>query len=153
MGVGGCKSDYKDCFRSQKLKAVKIILILADFVILKSTLNFFFPIVISFNDQSNPNLYFQANTIIAELETTLKTSGFKLEPPLVEIMSGRDEGLYAWFTVNYLLDLLSPGLLKKSFASLDLGGGSTQITFVPEKIPVPGLKNRKHFMHKVKRKF
>jgi hypothetical protein len=135
------------------LKAVKIIFILADFVIVKSTLNFSFSVVNFFNDHSNPNLYFQADTIIAELETTLKTSGFKLEPPLVEIMSGRDEGLYAWFTVNYLLDLLSPGLLKKSFASLDLGGGSTQITFVPEKIPVPGLKNRKHFMHKVKRKF
>jgi ectonucleoside triphosphate diphosphohydrolase 5/6 len=85
------------------------------------------------------------------LETALKTSGFKPETPLVEIMNPRDEGLYGWFTVNFLLDLLSPGSLKKSFASLDLGGGSTQITFAPEKIPVPGLENRKHFMHEVKR--
>ena len=33
--------------------------------------------------------------------------------------------------------------------SLDLGGGSTQITIAPRKYPVEGLEDRKHFMHEV----
>jgi ectonucleoside triphosphate diphosphohydrolase 5/6 len=44
----------------------------------------------------------------------------------VEIMNPRDEGLFGWFTVNFLLDNISDDLLD-SFVSLDLGGGSTQV--------------------------
>ncbi|EIE91234.1 hypothetical protein RO3G_15945 [Rhizopus delemar RA 99-880] len=47
----------------------------------------------------------------------------------IEIMDGKDEGLYAWITVNYLL-----GKLKndgQSAAIFDLGGASTQIVFEP----------------------
>ena len=64
-------------------------------------------------------------------------------------MNPRDEGLFAWFTVNFLLDIFASGSLAKSYASLDLGGGSTQITFAPSKVPVPGLEGRKHYMHEV----
>ena len=39
--------------------------------------------------------------------------------------------------------------LDKSFVSLDLGGGSTQITFAPKSNHVEGLEGRKHFMHEV----
>ena len=42
-------------------------------------------------------------------------------------MSELNEGLYGWVTVNYLLDQMSN--LRKSYVALDLGGGSTQITF------------------------
>lgn len=61
----------------------------------------------------------------------------------VEIMDGRDEGIYAWITVNYLLNLIGSGdvptrerknkdgKLKRTAAVLDLGGGSTQIVFEP----------------------
>ncbi|KAG0762936.1 hypothetical protein G6F61_003993 [Rhizopus arrhizus] len=47
----------------------------------------------------------------------------------IEIMDGKDEGVYAWITVNYLL-----GKLKndgQSAAIFDLGGASTQIVFEP----------------------
>lgn len=57
------------------------------------------------------------------------------------LLSGRDEGSFGWITINYVLDRL----VKYSFAgewtqpldstpvgALDLGGASTQITFVPE---------------------
>ncbi len=91
----------------------------------------------------------QADAIINEVEKTLSSSGFKPANPLVEIMNPRDEGLYAWFTVNFLLDIFASGSLAKSYASLDLGGGSTQITFAPSKVPVPGLEGRKHYMHEV----
>ena len=52
---------------------------------------------------------------------------------LIEIMNPMEEGLFAWFTVNYLLGSFQPNKhLSKSAASLDLGGGSTQITFAPK---------------------
>ncbi|KAJ2409614.1 Guanosine-diphosphatase, partial [Coemansia sp. RSA 2531] len=56
---------------------------------------------------------------------------FKLIPKAaVEIMDGKDEGIYAWITVNYLLGSLgSPE--HKTAATFDLGGGSTQIVFEP----------------------
>jgi Golgi nucleoside diphosphatase len=68
----------------------------------------------------------QAEAIIEEVEQVLILSGFKLEKTLVEIMNPRDEGLYAWFTVNFLLDIFSESMID-SFVSLDLGGGSTQV--------------------------
>ena len=39
--------------------------------------------------------------------------------------------------------------LDESFVSLDLGGGSTQITFAPKSNHIEGLDGRKHFMHEV----
>ncbi|XP_068931638.1 ectonucleoside triphosphate diphosphohydrolase 6 isoform X4 [Petaurus breviceps papuanus] len=46
-------------------------------------------------------------------------------------MNGTDEGVSAWITVNFLTgNLNTPG--KNSVGMLDLGGGSTQITFLPK---------------------
>ncbi|KAI9500120.1 Guanosine-diphosphatase [Coemansia spiralis] len=56
---------------------------------------------------------------------------FRLVPDrAVEIMDGRDEGIYAWITVNYLLGTLGTPA-HKTAATFDLGGGSTQIVFEP----------------------
>lgn len=54
----------------------------------------------------------------------------------VEIMEGRDEGVFAWITVNYLLNRIGsddPTSAKdvKTAAVMDLGGASTQIVFEP----------------------
>ncbi|KAI9470113.1 MAG: nucleoside phosphatase GDA1/CD39 [Benjaminiella poitrasii] len=49
----------------------------------------------------------------------------------VEIMDGKDEGVYAWITVNYLLGKLKKSQRGKSAAVFDLGGASTQIVFEP----------------------
>ncbi|KAI1790205.1 nucleoside phosphatase family-domain-containing protein [Ganoderma leucocontextum] len=51
----------------------------------------------------------------------------------VEIMEGRDEGVYAWLTANYLLKTLSKDTkgTAQPYAVLDLGGASTQIVFQP----------------------
>lgn len=51
----------------------------------------------------------------------------------VVIMDGRDEGVFAWVTTNYLMDTIradSPGTAVP-YAVLDLGGASTQIVFEP----------------------
>jgi guanosine-diphosphatase len=52
----------------------------------------------------------------------------------VVIMDGKDEGVYAWITANYLLDTIRADSAPSahSYAVLDLGGGSTQIVFEPD---------------------
>ncbi|XP_040819514.1 ectonucleoside triphosphate diphosphohydrolase 8 isoform X2 [Ochotona curzoniae] len=58
-----------------------------------------------------------------------------------EILSGRDEGAYGWITANYLLGRLVKysavgkwirPVEEALVGALDLGGASTQISFVPE---------------------
>ena len=51
----------------------------------------------------------------------------------VVIMDGRDEGVYAWVTANYLMDTIRADSPKTAvpYAVLDLGGASTQIVFEP----------------------
>ncbi|KAJ3214748.1 Guanosine-diphosphatase [Dinochytrium kinnereticum] len=49
----------------------------------------------------------------------------------VGVMDGRDEGVYAWITVNYLLKRITSKDRKPTAAIMDLGGGSTQIVFEP----------------------
>ena len=92
----------------------------------------------------------QSEAIINQVRKVLEQSGFKPDKNLIEIMNPMEEGLYAWFTVNYLLGSFAPSKeVWTSAASLDLGGGSTQITFAPKKFPVAGTEGRKHFIHKV----
>ncbi|GBC09083.1 hypothetical protein RclHR1_00860021 [Rhizophagus clarus] len=55
-----------------------------------------------------------------------------IEKDGVVIMDGKDEGVYAWITVNYLLDRLGSNKRLSTAAIFDLGGGSTQIVFEPE---------------------
>uniref|UniRef100_A0A8C5X5L3 ENTP8 diphosphohydrolase n=1 Tax=Malurus cyaneus samueli TaxID=2593467 RepID=A0A8C5X5L3_9PASS len=57
-----------------------------------------------------------------------------------QILSGEEEGAYGWITINYLLDSFTKvgqgwnGEWRAAniFGALDLGGASTQITFVPK---------------------
>ncbi|OCF44184.1 guanosine-diphosphatase [Kwoniella heveanensis CBS 569] len=50
----------------------------------------------------------------------------------VEIMDGKDEGVYAWITANYLLNKIGEGATSEdTLAVMDLGGASTQIVFEP----------------------
>ncbi|KAG0262013.1 Guanosine-diphosphatase [Mortierella polycephala] len=49
----------------------------------------------------------------------------------VAVMDGADEGVYAWVTVNYLLDRFKSVKKKATVAIMDLGGASTQVVFEP----------------------
>ncbi|ORX37495.1 nucleoside phosphatase GDA1/CD39 [Piromyces finnis] len=49
----------------------------------------------------------------------------------VIVMDGKDEGVYAWITVNYLLGKIGSENKEDTVAVMDLGGGSTQIVFEP----------------------
>ncbi|KAI8323067.1 nucleoside phosphatase GDA1/CD39 [Martensiomyces pterosporus] len=74
----------------------------------------------------------QSDRILEAVENRLKKSyPFRLIPNSpVEVMSGKDEGIYAWITVNFLLGTLGDAA-HKTAATFDLGGGSTQIVFEP----------------------
>lgn len=67
----------------------------------------------------------KANDILLQVNDTLQASPFKVQD--VGIMDGKDEGVFAWFTINYLLGKMDVG--KETVAIMDLGGGSTQIVF------------------------
>jgi len=62
----------------------------------------------------------------------------------VVIMDGRDEGVFAWVTANYLMDTIRADSPKttRPYAVLDLGGASTQIVFEPIFVAQPGLGMR-----------
>lgn len=64
-----------------------------------------------------------------ETESPFVVSGDKA----VEIMDGKDEGVYAWITANYLLSKIGEGVTTAdTLAVMDLGGASTQIVFEPK---------------------
>uniref|UniRef100_A0A1L8DXR4 nucleoside diphosphate phosphatase n=3 Tax=Nyssomyia neivai TaxID=330878 RepID=A0A1L8DXR4_9DIPT len=71
----------------------------------------------------------KADGLLKAVRGVFKKSGFLIEDNAVEIMEGVDEGIFSWFTVNFLLGKLNG---KNTVAALDLGGGSTQVTFAPK---------------------
>merc|ERR1711998_721800 len=71
-----------------------------------------------------------AQAILDASYELFKENPFRLPPKdqAVFIMDGLDEGVYAWVTVNYLLDRLGKPP-SETVGVMDLGGGSTQIAF------------------------
>ncbi|KAK1793685.1 hypothetical protein P4O66_011452 [Electrophorus voltai] len=73
----------------------------------------------------------KATRLLDKVKEVFGTSPFLHGPDGVKIMDGTDEGVFAWITVNFLLGSL-PGSEIPTVGMLDLGGGSTQITFSPQ---------------------
>jgi guanosine-diphosphatase len=76
-----------------------------------------------------------SNAILKAVRTRLETAyPFPVlsdEKGGVEVMDGKDEGVYAWITTNYLLGNIGGPGKAPTAAIFDLGGGSTQIVFEP----------------------
>ncbi|KAL1506331.1 hypothetical protein ABEB36_005716 [Hypothenemus hampei] len=70
----------------------------------------------------------QADNLLNGIRELFKKSPFLTDENSVEIMDGTDEGIFSWFTVNFLLNRLNSNPAN-TVAALDLGGGSTQVTF------------------------
>ncbi|GAA54247.1 apyrase, partial [Clonorchis sinensis] len=75
-----------------------------------------------------------------KLRRGLLTSGLLVEVPneRIRLLSGSEEGLFGWISVNNILQLITVDVQVSSdrtVGSLDLGGASTQIAFVPSPIP------------------
>ncbi|KAK6903190.1 hypothetical protein I203_108454 [Kwoniella mangroviensis CBS 8507] len=78
----------------------------------------------------------ESNAILDEVRNRLETNfEFVVNgEKSVEIMDGKDEGVYAWITANYLLGKIGEGVSpdEDTLAVMDLGGASTQIVFEPK---------------------
>lgn len=68
----------------------------------------------------------QSENILKAIRDVFASSGFLTNENSVEIMDGTDEGIFSWITVNFLSGFLGS---RNTVAALDLGGGSTQVTY------------------------
>uniref|UniRef100_A0A6I8N6J6 Ectonucleoside triphosphate diphosphohydrolase 8 n=1 Tax=Ornithorhynchus anatinus TaxID=9258 RepID=A0A6I8N6J6_ORNAN len=82
-----------------------------------------------------------ADQIMEEVAKTI--SCYPVDFRAAQIISGKEEGGYGWLTINYLLKSFTEVRLRLSLpaggvlGALDLGGASTQISFIPH----GGVKN------------
>lgn len=67
----------------------------------------------------------KADLILDEVRAWLRKRPFQFSDTDVKILSGVDEGAFAWLTLNYLLGRLG-GSEQDTVAAIDLGGGSVQ---------------------------
>ncbi|XP_039593771.1 ectonucleoside triphosphate diphosphohydrolase 6 [Polypterus senegalus] len=73
----------------------------------------------------------KAEDLLNQVRNVFQKSPFLNKADCVSIMDGTDEGISAWITVNFLLGSLH-GSQQRTVGMLDMGGGSTQITFSPQ---------------------
>ncbi|XP_047248969.1 ectonucleoside triphosphate diphosphohydrolase 5 [Girardinichthys multiradiatus] len=73
----------------------------------------------------------KANALLKEVQEVFEESSFFVPENSVSIMNGANEGVLAWVTVNFLTGHLYSNT-RRTVGILDLGGGSTQITFLPK---------------------
>ncbi|XP_062863601.1 ectonucleoside triphosphate diphosphohydrolase 5 [Trichomycterus rosablanca] len=72
----------------------------------------------------------KAQGLLEQVKEVFDESPFYVPQNSVTIMNGANEGVLAWVTVNFLTGHLYANT-RKTVGILDLGGGSTQITFLP----------------------
>ncbi|KAL0967700.1 hypothetical protein UPYG_G00255740 [Umbra pygmaea] len=73
----------------------------------------------------------KAAALLEQVRDVFDESPFYVPDDSVSIMNGTNEGILAWVTVNFLTGHLHANT-RKTVGILDLGGGSTQITFLPQ---------------------
>jgi len=92
----------------------------------------------------------QRSAIVNMLRKVINTQIYSLgfQKPIkikqdVRVITGADEALFSWVTVNYLMQRLTNKALEehKTFGVLDIGGTSAEITFQPKSIPVEHFKD------------
>lgn len=71
----------------------------------------------------------QSDALLEEVRKLFKGYPFLVFDDSVGIMEGTDEGIFSWFTLNFFMGKLEN--VKDTIGVMDLGGGSTQVTFVP----------------------
>ncbi|XP_010554315.1 PREDICTED: probable apyrase 6 isoform X2 [Tarenaya hassleriana] len=78
--------------------------------------------------------------ILEVVRRVLRSSGFKFRDDWASVISGSDEGIYAWVIANYALGSLGGDPLQTT-GIIELGGASAQVTFVSSE-PVPSEFSR-----------
>ncbi|XP_033281530.1 ectonucleoside triphosphate diphosphohydrolase 1 isoform X3 [Orcinus orca] len=95
-----------------------------------------------------------ADKILAAVAKSISSYPFDFQG--ARIITGQEEGAYGWITINYLLGRFtqklswfnlkpSEGDTQETYGALDLGGASTQITFVPRNETTESSNNTLHF--------
>nr|XP_033785957.1 ectonucleoside triphosphate diphosphohydrolase 3 isoform X2 [Geotrypetes seraphini] len=81
-----------------------------------------------------------ANEVLSGIHSYFRNQPFDFRG--AQIITGQEEGVYGWITVNYLMGNFLEKNIWRAWArphgaettgALDLGGASTQISFIPEK--------------------
>ncbi|CAN9507699.1 unnamed protein product [Ophioblennius macclurei] len=94
----------------------------------------------------------KAQALLEQVQHVFDESPFSVPDNCVSIMNGTNEGILAWISLNFLTGHLK-AQAKKTVGILDLGGGSTQITFLPklkktiESVPVADYIARFEFFN------
>ncbi|GMP94035.1 hypothetical protein CsSME_00043644 [Camellia sinensis var. sinensis] len=73
--------------------------------------------------------------ILESCRKFLRLSGFRFRDDWASVITGSDEGVYAWVVANYALGTLGGDPLKTT-GIIELGGASAQVTFV-SRGPIP----------------
>eukprot|EP01116_Phalansterium_solitarium_P001800 TRINITY_DN1161_c0_g1_i1.p1 TRINITY_DN1161_c0_g1~~TRINITY_DN1161_c0_g1_i1.p1 ORF type:complete len:357 (+),score=86.66 TRINITY_DN1161_c0_g1_i1:92-1162(+) len=80
----------------------------------------------------------QVDPVLDRIRDVFAASPFDYEASRVSVISGNQEALYAWLSVNAKLDRLSPSTpIDDTVGTLELGGASAQIAFVTNDSSVP----------------
>lgn len=68
----------------------------------------------------------QQKAIVDTLRDHLKSnSSFLFSPNNIQVITGKDEGIYSWISVNYLLGRFEHSVSPKSLVAINLGNGIT----------------------------
>ncbi|RVW68174.1 putative apyrase 4 [Vitis vinifera] len=73
--------------------------------------------------------------ILESCRRVLRVSGFQFRDSWASVITGSDEGIYAWVVANHALGSLG-GDPRETTGIIELGGASAQVTFVSSE-PVP----------------
>lgn len=74
--------------------------------------------------------------ILESCRKVLRSSGFKFSDDWASVITGSDEGVYAWVVANYALGTLGGDPLETT-GIIELGGASAQVTFVSREAMLP----------------
>ncbi|KAL4303067.1 hypothetical protein GQ457_10G029210 [Hibiscus cannabinus] len=78
--------------------------------------------------------------ILEQCRQVLRASGFKFLDAWASVITGSDEGVYAWVVANYVLGTLGGNPLSTT-GIIELGGASAQVTFFSSE-PMPSEFSR-----------
>ncbi|XP_062191893.1 probable apyrase 6 isoform X2 [Phragmites australis] len=70
-----------------------------------------------------------AESVLESCRDVLRQSGFRFQDEWATVISGAEEGIYAWVAANYALGTLG-GDSQDTTGIIELGGASVQVTFV-----------------------
>jgi len=70
----------------------------------------------------------EADALLGQVRDIFSKYDFRFSDGDVSILDGLEEGIFGWITVNFLMSKFG-GSRDNTVATMDLGGGSTQVTF------------------------